>query len=319
MSGRDAATLEIVAGAYDATSAPTIGGRLIEGLERESTYLWGLFRSRADDPDIYQSMRRLSSAPSWPARLLLQSNAGSAGLGRHRYERMAARTVDVVSRAVASNMVFRAEPIDGAEPFGLVVAGHDVRWAEGAILDVAGREVMPGLQWGLVRSDGGDGMRYASRIFLVEGVVDGVPVDGFVGVDEVHLAPGSENYVDDPLTASHLSHVWCTWATAYDDGTVEAGHVSFGRDGFGFGLRAGDGVAHVAEHVAGEVTTNDRGCPTHVAFELDGQPWEFVADPRGLPVVPLPGPVRQAEGWFRRVGETRRPLVWCATPEVPAS
>ena len=161
-------------------------------------------------------------------------------------------------------------------------------------------------------------MWYRSRIFRATGAVDGVPVDGFVGCDEVHLAPGRQNYVDDPLTATHLSEAWCTWATAYDDGSVEAGHVAFGRDGFAFGLRSTDGVATVTTNVSGTVTHDAHGCPARIAFDVDGDRWEFVADARGFAAEPLPGPVRQAEGWCHRVGETRRPVVWCATPEVPA-
>jgi hypothetical protein len=70
--------------------------------------------------------------------------------------------------------------------------------------------------------------------------------------------------------------------------------------------------------VVGEVVSVHDGCPVQITFDIDGEAWEFEADARGLALEPLPGPVRQSEGWFRRVGETRQPLVWCATPEIPS-
>jgi hypothetical protein len=242
-------------------------------------------------------MRRFSLPGSWPAGLLLQSNVGRDGIARHATDSESARSDD-------SSLALHVDLTEGS-----------LRWLEADLLDVSGDEVSPSLQWHL---PGEDGILYASRIFRVSGWVVGQEVDGFVGVDEVSLGTGRRNYVDDPITAGHLSHAWCTWATAYDDGSVEAGHVAFGRDGFWFGMRAADGVTHVAESVTGVVERDDRGVPKRIEFEIDGEPWEFFADPRGHPIEPLPGPVRQAEGWFRRVGETRTPVVWCATPEVPA-
>ncbi len=299
----------VVAGPYDGVLSDMLGGRAIEGLVRESTYLWAVLRSRGDRPDIYSAMRRLSDGPVWPARLLLQSNHDSPGIQRHSTASKAARSIDVVD--------WSAERSGDAEPFGLTLEPGSIRWSEGAILDLAGGEVEPGLQWWLPASPQHESMRYASRIFKVTGSCDGVDVDGFVGCDEVHLTPGRQNYIDDPITATHLSQAWCTWAAAYDDGTVEAGHAAFGRDGFGFGLRADGTSARTTTRVAGVAERNDLGCPIRVTFDIDGAPWEFTADRRGCPLEPLPGPVLQAEGWFRRVGETRRPTVWCATPEVP--
>ena len=299
--------------------AEPLAAAAASGLVHDSTYVWGLFRSEGDPPDIWSALRRLSSGATWPSRLLVQTNAEADGIAQHRLHGQAARSVDAVASSAGATPGWHAAAIDGAEPFDVAIDADGLRWTEGALLQVAGVEVTPGLQWCLPPGRGGEGMWYRSRIFRVAGHLDGVAVDGFAGCDEVHLAPGRQNYVDDPLTATHLSDAWCTWATAYDDGSVEAGHAAFGRDGFGFGLRCTDGVATVTTDVAGSVTRDERGLPAHIAFDVDGEAWEFTADPRGLPRQPLPGPVRQAEGWFRRVGETRRPVVWCATPEVPAS
>jgi hypothetical protein len=299
-----------------ATSASS--GEHTTDLQRESTYLWGLYRARSGSADIYSTLRRLAREPSWPTRLLVQTNRDADGLRRIDLAQPTARSIDVLGDVGTVGRRYGAAPIDDAGQFDFTIDAGRVRWSEGDAVDLAGAEVAPGLRWYLPAMSDAGAMGYVSRIFHVVGTVAGVEVEGFVGCDEVHLAPGRQNYVDDPFTAGHVSDAWCTWATAYEDGSVEAGHAAFGVDGFGFGLRSTDGVATTTTDVAGRVTSDERGCPTHIEFDVDGEAWEFVADPRGMPVEPLPGPVRQAEGWFRRVGETRRPIVWCATPEVPA-
>jgi hypothetical protein len=269
---------------------------------------------------MYRALRRVVPAgAAWPARLLLQGAAAAGGFDRLDSPLVGARSVDgELSTGADGSIALAVERVEGAEPCELLVHDHELRWNEGALLDVHGHEVEPGLQWQLAPEGEVEGMHYASRIFRVAGELAGTAVDGFVGVDEVHLAAGRHNYLDDPLTLHHLSTAWCTWATAYDDGTAEVGHTAFGPDGFAFGLRAGAGVTHVSEMVEGHVTLDVNGCPTRIGVTLDDGAWEFVADALGIAARPLPGPVRQAEGWFRRVGETRRPVVWCATPEVPA-
>jgi hypothetical protein len=310
--------VKVVGGRYDGVLSP-----VPEGLVLESTYVWGMFRSRSTEPTMYRALRRMAPAgTAWPARLLLQGTAAAGGFDRLDSPLVAARSVDGGLRkddgGAISLRAERADHAEAAEPCELDVHDHELRWSEGALLDVRGREVEPGLQWQLAPEGDVEGMHYASRIFLVAGELAGSAVDGFVGIDEVHLAPGRHNYLDDPLTLHHLSAAWCTWATAYDDGTVEAGHTAFGPGGFAFGLRAGAGTAHVSTRVDGDVELDANGCPTGIRVTLDDGAWEFGADALGIAARPLPGPVRQAEGWFRRVGETRRPVVWCATPEVPA-
>jgi hypothetical protein len=306
-------------GVFDGTLAPTLGGVVIEGLELESTYIWGLFRTRGDEPHIVQVVRRLSKGSSWPPRLLLQSNFGANGMRRHYIELMSARSRDIESQPSDGGLLLMAAAIEGAQPFELAIDGESISWSEGQLLDVHGAEVTPGLQWWLVPGEDGNGMRFASRMFRVEGVFEETAVDGFVAVDQVHLAPGHEYYVDDPMTTSHVSRLSCRWATAYDDGSLECGYVWFGADGEGCALRAADGELHVSNDVVGEIVSAPDGCPAHVRCDIDGEAWEFVVDDRGMPIEPLPGPVRQGEGWFRRVGEQRRPVVWCARPELPSA
>ena len=183
-------TPTVVGGPFDGTVVPSLGGHEIEGLELESTNVWGLFRTRGDEPHIVQVMRRLSQVEAWPPRLLLQSNFGVAGMRRHRIELMAARARDVESCATGSGWRFTADAHEGAQPFELSIEHGSARWAEGQILDVSGEEVTPGLQWCLVPDAGGEGMRYASQIFKIEGTFEGIEVDGFLGVDQVHLASG---------------------------------------------------------------------------------------------------------------------------------
>jgi hypothetical protein len=310
--------ITVSVGAFDGDRASALLSQPPDELVLESTYLWGTLRSRSADPDIWTALRRLSDGATWPARLLLQSNSGAGGIRKHQPALQAARSIDATERGSSTCAAWHAPASESTESFDVAIRSTGITWNEGALVDLAGAEVTPGLQWRLPKGDDHEGMAYRSRIFQVAGTIDGVAVDGFVGYDEVHLPSGRQNYIDDPLTMSHFSEAWCTWATAYDDGSVEAGHVAFGRNGFGFGLRSTDGAAFATTVVSGTVTRDGQGCPTHLAFDIDGEAWEFSADDRGMPAQPLPGPVRQAEGCFHRVGENRRPVVWCATPEIPA-
>jgi hypothetical protein len=306
-------------------AAPLVIGGVLErptasnGLELESTYLKGVFRTRGDDQHIVQVVRRLSVTESFPPRLLLQSNIGVSGMRRHRIELIAARSRDVESTVESSGVRFEADASDGAQALQVTLDEDGLRWWEGEIFDVSGAEVLPALQWSIVPGDAepASAMRRATRVFAVSGTFEGVDVDGFVAIEEVCVAAGRQEHVDDPIPAGNITDVWCGWANAYDDGTLEAGQAAFGANGLGFALLASGGEATVAARVSGSVTSDDEGRPTHIWFDVDGQPWEFVADDRGLALEPLPGPLRQAEGSFRRVGEQRRPVVWWATLEVP--
>ncbi len=303
----------VVGGAHDGDPHQLTSAAPAFGLTRESTYLYGTLRDA--DENLYTVMRRRSQSGAWPTRLWTRSSLGANGLDRHDLSFRSACTTSVAVVADRDSTRFEADAHGGDQPMECMLGPERVDWSEGAILHVAGNDVSPGLQWYLPDPDGS--MLYVSRLFIVDGHFDNVAVRGVVGIDDVFLDTGRRNYVDDPITAHHRSQAWCTWATLYDDGSAESGHVAFGPDRFGFGIRsASNGAVDIATNVSGTVTMN-AGLPEHASFRIDDQEWEFVVDQHGR-CAPTGGPVLQAEGWLRRSGETRRPTVWSASLEVPA-
>jgi len=302
-----------VGGAHDHSVAALLDDRPVLGLRRESTYLFANLRDSSGQ--VYSAMRRRSDPPGWPNRLLTRSSVATGVIDRHDLPVRTAASAAISATLDDGAAVFSVPSTADAESFECRVSGDDLHWSEGAALSVGGSDVSQGLQWYLPDTAGS--MLYVSRLFRVEGTFHDTPVRGIAGVDQVFLGPGRVNYVDDPLTERHLSLAWSTWANVYDDGTSESGHVAFGPGRFGFAVRSTSaGEVHVAQHVSGSLSLVG-GSPDHATFEIDGAVWEYIVDERGH-CAPLGGPVLQSEGCLRRVGDTRTPVAWSASLEVPA-
>jgi hypothetical protein len=313
----------VIAGVHDGDPHRLLSCEPIFGLVRDSTYLFANLRDA--EGQMYSVMRRHRGAPVSPNRLWVRSSLGGNGLDRHDLpdrSALARRIVGVADGASARLTANRGNgdgdgdrDNHGEQPMDCCVTPHGIAWSEGAILQLDGTDVSPAWQWYL--PDAAGSMLYASRLFVVEGRFGDTPVRGIAGVEDVFLDVGRQNYVDDPITDRHRSTAWCTWATVFDDGSAESGHVAFGPDRFGFAMRScADGTIDIGTSVDGSVTMSDEGLPVSATFMIDGVSWAFDVDRHGR-CAPLGGPVLQAEGLFTRVGETRRPIVWSASLEVP--
>jgi hypothetical protein len=303
----------VLGGAHDHSAAALVSTDPVFGLHRESTYFHATLRDA--DGQLYSAMRRLADPPGWPARLLTRSSLATGLVDRHDLPVRTAASAAVSAELHGHTVVYSAPAGDSAVVFECKVGRDSLRWSEGAALTLSGHDVSQGLQWYLPDSAGS--MLYVSRLFDVHGTFHGAPVQGIAGVDQVFLEPGRQNYVDDPLTERHLSMAWCTWANRYDDGTSESGHVAFGPGRFGFAVRStSTGEVQVAAAVSGSLEVVG-GSPDHARFEIDGGVWEYRVDDRGR-CTPFGGPVLQSEGCLRRVGDTRTPVAWSASLEVPA-
>ncbi len=303
----------VIAGAHDGDPSRLLATEPVLGMVRDSTYFYATLRDESGT--LYPVMRRRSDPAAWPTRLWLRAASSTAGLDRFELPQRSAAAASVIATAGGDGVRFTAEAHNGDEPLACLVTATDLTWEEGSILHLGGRDISPGLQWHLPDVDGS--MLYTSRLFVVKGHVAGTPVRGIAGVDDVHLSPGRRNYVDDPITRHHLSTAWCTWATCYDDGTAESGHVAFGPGRFGFAIRStSEGDIAIGRRIDGDVTHAD-GLPAHATFDIDDTPWDFTIDPFGR-CAPAGGPVLQAEGLFQRRGETRHATTWSASLEVPA-
>ena len=199
----------------------------------------------------------------------------------------------------------------------LSLGADDVRWNEHDLIDVSGPRVGPGLHWYVPGRDAA--IYYPTQTWAVSGEALGRPVEGFLFYEEAYLPPGGRLYVHhDPLFGDELHTTWYSWATEWDDGTLEFGHFLFGHDRFAVAV-IGDreGKVTVPEHMECVVTRSEDGYwADRIDYVLDGEAWEMVAAPDGR-MVDLGGvPNPQQEGIVRRTGDPRRPVRWMAWGET---
>lgn len=298
------------------------------GLKPEGIYVYGTFRSA--DGDIHTPARRLPFGSdkgdagvsgdmrlSMGRRLAVQTTKDSPD-GQQHFDVAAMRAsasgagllVDRTSDAV----VYRAS---GDRDMLVEVSPSALHWREEDVLDLQGELVGSGLHWYLPGRD--LGMYYTSQIYEVAGTIYGEKVTGFVPFDPVYMADGAALYAEkDILEGEQLCLTWYTWGTRWDDGTVEVGHTLSGHDQFGLCVATdADGLTVQTSNVEAEYewAPNEYNVE-RVAFDVDGEPWEFVADPRGVQpdMGRIPNP--QQEGLMRRVGDTRKPVHWSSWGEA---
>lgn len=204
---------------------------------------------------------------------------------------------------------------EGLSPFELRTTSDHLAWADGDLVSVEGDLVGgAGLQW----YDATDpACAYASRAYRVRGSVCDEPVGGFVFLDQRYLPPGY-TWSDTPHGARPgPPRVWTTFATEWDDGVVEAGHVAAGERWWQLGL--------VLSTDAPPIVTTDVALdgPPRAPFRADrparlavaGEPWEWVPGPvpdgQGAPGHGAPGSM--TDGLFRRAEHGgREPRSWMA-------
>ncbi len=300
------------------------------GLEREATYVWGTVRNPGGDLFVYARRMAAPGAASGAGaaaasgvqhsmndRFLLQSTLDGAEHPRLRKEGRFSAIGDDVERGVDHGAVSISLPArDGRQPMSLRADDRDIAYREGDLLALSGERVGPGLHWYLPMGD--DALYYVSQTWQVAGSILGEDVEGFLFVEESYMPRGGRLYVHhDPLGTVGY-RLWYSWATTWDDGTTEFGHFVGNGAGFSVGLVASStGDVRVVDHIGIEVERGPDGYwYGRIALDLDGEPWEIVADPRGRmkDLGPIPNP--QQEGLVRRVGETRTPKAWQAWGET---
>ncbi len=292
------------------------------GMPPEALYLWGTVRD--DAGDLHTIMRRIphrDEPKGSRRRLIVQSTIGGTDhLAMHPVGREAAPN-DGFSRVLTGDrVIWSSAPDARGKPFEVWWEDGRCAWREEGAFDLAGTMVQPALQWYLPGRDAG--MYYAAMIFELEGEIFGRPCKGLIGFDQIHMYEGGEMYQKkDALIGEKLELVWYTWATRYQDGSLDAGHFTLGNDRFGFAVLGDEhGDVRWDYDVDGEVTYGEDGYwHTGISYAALGEKWEFIPDERGrMPDLgPIPNP--QLEGRWRRVGDDREPAVWFAWGEAAPS
>jgi hypothetical protein len=317
----------MLCGAFEPRLDDLLDQRGYHGVVPEGLYPWGTLRGASGN--LYTIARRVPFGPpvsvaekgeerkALGRRLMINSNKDAEGLVLNLDHLRAAGVSDdpIVERA-GDHAVLR----NGADPRGkswrIEVNERRMLWNEQDSFSLQGTLIWPGLQWYLIARD--ESTFYASLMFQATGTVLGEPVQGFIFLEQAYMAEGGMLYAHrDTLVAKGVETTWYTFATRYEDGSVEAGHFIAGHDRSGFFmLTDGQQVLHRSSNLKATVIRNADGhWHDRIDLDVDGERWEMISDPRGrlLSTAKMPNP--QQEGLVRRVGETRKPLAWCAWGE----
>jgi hypothetical protein len=307
---------------FEPTAEDMHSDRSYFGMPPEALYLWGTLRD--DAGDLHTIMRRIPHVDrpgGSRRRLIVQSTVGGHDhLAMHAIGREAAANDGFVRSLEGERVRWRSAPGVRGRPFEVWWEPGWCGWREQGAFELNGTMIRPGLHWYLPGRDAG--MYYVGTIFELEGEIFGRHCRGFMGFDQIHMYEGGEVYQHrDALVGEQLELVWYTWATRYEDGSLDAGHFTLGNDRFGFAV-LGDEHGNVRwdYDVDGEVTlASDGYWQTAINYAALGEKWEFIPDPRGrMPDLgPIPNP--QVDGRWRRVGDDREPDVWFAWGEAAPS
>lgn len=197
------------------------------------------------------------------------------------------------------------------QPFELVRTDHELHYHEGDDLAFNGRRIGPGMQ--VYVPTGPTPLFYTSLMHRVSGTAFGKPAEGFLWLDQCYLPPGVTWRNSDFFKGVELA--WTPFGTEYQDGSVEMGHICYGADGFNFAVVVTDrgDVLHATSDVsARDIKYRPDTFPEHMYYVADGVDWEWSSVEDGALPEQASGSdfYRSSEGWLRRAGETRKPIVY---------
>ncbi|MFB1298494.1 hypothetical protein ACAG24_023545 [Mycobacterium sp. pW049] len=315
-SSRGQLHYQMLLGEHDSDPGQVALPRTWFGLPWSAIYLYGSLRD--EEGELYTVLRAPEYSGGGRKRFFLQSTLdGAQDLKVHAASRNSARSTGFVRTHTNGTTSLVSAPDSEGDAFTFTVDSTTSRWTEGAVIDLRGTLVEPGLHWHLPHAE--DGYYYVSQLYDVEGEILGRKVRGFYGADDMYMH--GLCYQDDLLIGRRLHVAWYTWATRYVDGSLDGGHFMLGHDGLGMLLLCDEtGAVRRTTNVTGHVEVDGTGLwPRRIEVHAPGEDWEFLPDPRGRMVDFMPMPNPQTEGRWRRIGDTREPSHWFAYGEIAPS
>lgn len=179
-----------------------------------------------------------------------------------------------------------------------------ITWSEDEIVSVTGQSVGAATRYEVLDVD--VPLIYTVRHFKVSGHIEGTPVHGVVLHEGINMPEG--HAFTSSLYAGRLQRAWCQFVTELEDGTVQAGDLLWGAEGWSVMVvhsTDGDGVVSSDVEVVVDV---DGDYPSRATYTGGGQTWVWEASPASprWPILPdLPGGHRVSDGTVRRAGDTR--------------
>jgi hypothetical protein len=279
------------------------------GLSHKATLCYGTFRDAEDV--AYAALRKLGWESA--SALTLQTTLDGGAFRVHAGTARAFAGWGLRESLEDGVHLYASAPGLDAEPFRLEHCADRVSWTEGTIFDLEGRLIGCGIQWYDPSPPGGF---YAAEQYRVSGSILGTPVEGFVALDQLYL-PAGMTWFESPYFSAppYLEIAWNTFATEYEDSTIEAGQVFFGGQRMSFAVIVDEhGPAVVSRDVTAELTATPTGYPGAITYWIDGEAWCWTAEERWqMPDFAAGYPddtYRPSEGLFVRADEPRRPVVW---------
>ncbi|SBS79130.1 conserved hypothetical protein [uncultured Mycobacterium sp.] len=221
----------------------------------------------------------------------------------------------VVTTATGDEYRITSKPAEAGyatgQPFELARTDAGLRYHEGEALVFTGRRVGPGMQ--VYVPTGPTPLFYTSLMHRVSGTAFGKPAEGFLWLDQCYLPPGVTWRNSDFFKGVELA--WTPFGTEFSDGSIEMGHICYGANGFNFSVIVTDSgeVRHAtSDVVARDIKYRPDSFPEHMYYGVDGVDWEWSAVDDGALPEQASGHdfYRSSEGYLRRAGETRTPVVY---------
>jgi len=277
------------------------------GLGLQHCYLYGGYR---DEDGVLHAVERKFIGPMSAGLWLMHARDGSlridpASLATARGETKREMSPDGL--VFIDQLMRRAGPGQSAGAEGtldLRITPDSLTWSEGDLFSLKGGLVSPGVQFYTPSEH--EPMFYVSYLFKQEGTILGRPVTGYTLFDQAYWPHGYD--WKDYRFFKDLQVAWEVFVNEYDDGSLEWGHLSFGRQNFNFAAVLGDRRPPLlTTDVRATVDLGENEWAQGATFDVAGEKWDWMPDAGGQLTefsAARWGGYRAQAGSTRRRGET---------------
>jgi hypothetical protein len=201
-----------------------------------------------------------------------------------------------------------------------VKVGDEVAWEDSGRFSLQGQLIGPGLQTYVPSRRGlqGVGVCHTGVFYEASGTVLGEPVAGIVIVEHVFTEPGE--VLSDTSIRTRFAGGWNGFATVFEDGSTQYGHIGFGVGPFRFMNVVEDG-RHTASAIQSIRTeTGPEGLGKRAEYLLaNGDVWEFVTTSTLVDMLQqaraMGSSAQLHKGYVQRPGEERPRRNWYSIQE----
>ena len=283
------------------------------GLGLQHCYLYGGYR---DESGVLHAVERKFIGPMSAGLWLMQARDGDlridpASLRTTRGETKREMTPEGL--AFTDQLMRRAGPgqdAEGEAGLDLRITPERLTWSEGDLFALDGALVPPGIQFYTPSET--QPMFYVSYLFRQEGTILGRKVSGYTLFDQAYWPHGYD--WKDYRFFNDLQVAWEVFVNEFDDGSLEWGHLCFGRQNFSFAAVLGDHRPPVlTTQVGAGVDLGENDWAQRAVFTAGGDEWEWTLDEGGTLAefsAARWGGYRAQAGTTRRRGETQGVRNW---------